>query len=81
MYFIEIHKAKYMYKIIRNCLQLIDKLGVNQILKTELKTELNRILQFLNLKSLREINEEQLKEINNGAQMAGRRTDVYASKE
>lgn len=61
MYFIELHKAKMMYTLVRNQMELLDKCGIAQPLKVEMKTNLNKISQFLTLKDLKVIDEQNIR--------------------
>lgn len=57
-YYIELYKAKKMYIIVRNALDLINKVSSNPVIKNNLKTELNKILQYLTLKQLKVVNDK-----------------------
>lgn len=54
-YYIEIHKARKMFALVKKSMELVDKLGISPVLKNELKVELNKVMQFLSLKNLKVI--------------------------
>ena len=70
-YFIEVYKARKMYSIIRNSMELIDKTGLSATLKNSIKTELNKVLQFLKLKQLRMYSEKDLNDVKQADIPAG----------
>ena len=44
---IELHKAKEMESLIRDSMSLLDKVNMNVLIKSSVKTDLNKCLQHL----------------------------------
>ena len=60
-YFIEVHKAKHMYKVLRDHMALLDKCSISAPVKNEMKINLNKVLQYLSLKQLKVIDENNIR--------------------
>ena len=58
-YYIECHRAKESYKLIKETMSLLDKVNMNQIIKSAIKTDLNKCLQFLSLPNLKLVTEKE----------------------
>jgi hypothetical protein len=51
--YLEIHKANDMRDTIRGVMNLLDKVNMNFLIKSSVKTDLNKCLQYLSLKGLK----------------------------
>lgn len=51
--YIELHKARELFKINEECMNMIRKLAVNPLLKADLLSQMNKLKQYLLLQNLR----------------------------
>jgi hypothetical protein len=51
--YIEIHKAKELFKINEECMSMVRKLAVSPLIKTDLLTNMNKLKQMLLLQNLK----------------------------
>lgn len=56
--YMEIHRAREMFTLIKNSMSLLDKVDMNMTIKNSIKTDLNKVMQWLSLKDLKTIKEE-----------------------
>jgi len=57
-YYIEVHKAEYMYTLIKGVVSLVSKLQISPIIKNTINTDLSKVLQFLALRKLKKIKDD-----------------------
>ena len=58
-YYIEVHRAKESFKLIKETMSLLDKVNMNQIIKSAIKVDLNKVLQYLSLPNLKLVVEKE----------------------